>query len=172
MKSTIAIQVHRTTATYLLDLIAAKEAQQLNSNSLQGVCRCVTFGRVQYRGANIRSEDIRVNNIGIHLNFGRSQRIVARKDDGEMHGSVSLYIQGQAGVGEIVILNTKLDIRVWLRLKLSEISEETLLKSVCHSGTGCGGGEGLDYPVEAISAVCSGESVLLRRECGIVVERA
>jgi hypothetical protein len=71
---------------------------------------------------------------------------------------------------EIIILNMQLDVGVWFRLKLSNISEEPLLEGVRHADVGRWQTEkfGLRFSAEAVKDVCTEESVWLQRECGVV----
>jgi hypothetical protein len=62
-----------------------------------------------------------VNHVGIHLDSGRSQGVVARKGDGKMHRAIAFDGKNQASLCEIVILNMEFDVRVWLGLKLGDI---------------------------------------------------
>lgn len=45
-------------AIALLNVVAAKEAQQLNTDSLERICRCIAFFRIQDGGADITAEEI------------------------------------------------------------------------------------------------------------------
>ncbi len=107
--------------------IAAKEAEKLDSNSLEGICRGVAFGRVQNRGTDVVTKDIGMCDSRVHPNLRGRERIVVRKFDGEMHGTISFGREDQACLGSIAILDMEGDVWVGLGLEFGDVLKTTVL---------------------------------------------
>lgn len=95
--------------------------------------RGVALGGIQDRGADVVSEYVWVCDVGVHANARRSQRVIVRQLDSEMHISIALNCQYKAGIPQVtLIVNSKSYVWIRLRLDLSDISQESLAKSVGH----------------------------------------
>ena len=71
-------------------------------------------------------------NVRVHSDVGGRERIVLRKFDREMHVPIALYRKNEACISQILIVNMKNYVGVWLGLNLGDILHETLTKCICH----------------------------------------
>jgi hypothetical protein len=80
----ILIEVNGTTAMVLLEAVARKEAEKLDNNTFDGICRGPALIGVQHSSTNVLAEDVRMVHITLYGHHWSAKRIVLRKLDGQM----------------------------------------------------------------------------------------